>query len=539
MPKFSARLGGCVLAALALLLPAACGGTSQPRAPGRPSLPRTTDPKTPAGIHKIQHVVVIMQENRSFDSFFGTYPGADGIPGLAGNPGKLPCIPDPRRGACDKPYHDPKLVNGGGSHTARAALADINKGRMNGFVAESEKGRGRGCGGFVGVCKASAPSDVMGYHDAREIPNYWTYAKHFALNDHMFESDASWSLPSHLYMVSGWSAHCSIKGNPKSCVNNDEQGGFRIGQIAAGAGRHAHGSYRHCLRSHRRRIAKRGGLGSLASVRREVMRQCANIRARKKARLNRLTVGDHNFAWTDLTYLLHKHRVSWGYFIQTGGQPDCENGTNNCKGGPISAGTPNIWNPLPSFTDVKQDHQLGNIGPTSRFLTEARTGTLPAVSWVTPDQLHSDHPPANLHSGQAYVTHLVNTIMRGPDWSSTAIFLEWDDWGGFYDHVVPPLVDRNGFGLRVPSLVISPYARAGYIGHQTFSFDSINKFIEDDFLGGQRLNPATDGRPDPRPDVRDGNPHIGNLAADFNFNQFPRPPLILPEKPPPGPASTG
>ena len=539
MPNFSARLGGCVLAALALLLPAACGGTSKPAAPGRPSLPRTNAASTPAGIHKVQHVVVIMQENRSFDSYFGTYPGADGIPGLAGNPGKVPCIPDPRRGGCDKPYHDPKLVNGGGSHTARAAVADINNGRMNGFVAESEKGRGRGCGGFVGVCKASSPSDVVGYHDAREIPNYWTYAKHFVLNDHMFESDASWSLPSHLYMVSEWSARCSIKGDPKSCVNNDERGGFKVGQIAAAAGRHAHGSYRHCLRSHLRRIGKHGGIGSLGPARRDVVRQCANFRSRKKARANRRTARDHNYAWTDLTYLLHKRRVSWGYFIQAGGQPDCENGTNNCKGGPISAGTPNIWNPLPSFTDVKRDHQLGDIQPTSRFLTEARAGTLPAVSWVTPDQLHSDHPPANIRAGQAYVTNLIDTIMRGPDWNSTAIFLEWDDWGGFYDHVVPPLLDRNGFGLRVPSLVISPYARAGYVDHQTVSFDTINKFIEDDFLGGQRLNPATDGRPDPRPDVRDANRHIGNLAADFNFKQSPRPPLILPQNPPPGPASTG
>ena len=339
--------------------------------------------------------------------------------------------------------------------------------------------------------------------------------------------------------MSEWSARCSIKGDPNSCTNNDGLGGFKMGQIAAASGRHAHGSYRHCLRSHLRRIAKHDGTGSLGPARRVVVRQCANLRARKKARLNRRTAGDHNYAWTDLTYLLHKRRVSWGYFIQAGGQPDCENGTNNCKGGPISAGTPNIWNPLPSFTDVKHDHQLGDVQPTSRFLTDARAGTLPVVSWVTPDQLHSDHPPANILAGQAYVTNLIDTIMRGPDWTSTAIFLEWDDWGGFYDHLVPPLVDRNGFGLRVPSLVISPYARAGYIDHQTVSFDTINKFIEDDFLGGQRLNPATDGRADPRPDVRDANPHIGNLAADFNFKQSPRPPLILPQNPAPGPASTG
>ncbi len=329
-----------MLVALALLLPAACGGTSQPPAPGRPSLPRTTAISTPAGIHKIQHVVVIMQENRSFDSYFGTYPGADGIPGLAGNPGKVPCVPDPRRSGCDKPYHDPKLVNGGGSHNAPAALADINNGRMNGFVANSEKGRGRGCGGFAGVCKTSSPSDVMGYHDAREIPNYWTYAKHFVLDDHMFESDASWSLPAHLYMVSEWSAHCSIKGDPKSCVNDDEQGGFKTAQIAAAGGRRARGSYRRCLRSHLKRIARNGGLGSLRPARRDAVRQCANIRARKKARLNRLTVGNHNYAWTDLTYLLHKHHVSWGYFVTAGGEPDCPNGASNCNSGQISAGTP-------------------------------------------------------------------------------------------------------------------------------------------------------------------------------------------------------
>ena len=93
--------------------------------------------------------------------------------------------------------------------------------------------------------------------------------------------------------------------------------------------------------------------------------------------------------------------------------------------------------------------------------------------------------------------------MNGPEWKSTAIFVAWDDWGGFYDHVPPPTVDQNGYGLRVPGLVISPYAKRGYIDHQTLSFDAYAKFIEDDFLDGQRLDPKTDGRPDPRPDVRE------------------------------------
>jgi phospholipase C len=89
--------------------------------------------------------------------------------------------------------------------------------------------------------------------------------------------------------------------------------------------------------------------------------------------------------------------------------------------------------------------------------------------------------------------------MKGPDWASTAIFLAWDDWGGFYDHVVPPKVDVNGYGLRVPGLVISPYARSGYLDHQTLSFDAYDKLIEDLFLHGQRLDPPPTGGPTPAP----------------------------------------
>jgi hypothetical protein len=97
--------------------------------------------------------------------------------------------------------------------------------------------------------------------------------------------------------------------------------------------------------------------------------------------------------------------------------------------------------------------------------------------------------------------------------------------------VKPPVVDQNGYGLRVPGLVISPYAKRGYIDHQVLSHDACVKFIEDDFLGGQRLDPATDGRPDPRADVRENLPQLGNLITDFDFSQSPRPPVILPVTP--------
>ena len=144
----------------------------------------------------------------------------------------------------------------------------------------------------------------------------------------------------------------------------------------------------------------------------------------------------------------------------------------------------------------------------------------------------SEHPPGLVTAGQAYVTRLVNAAMRGPEWKSTAIFVSWDDWGGFYDHVKPPSVDQNGYGLRVPGLVISAYARKGLVDHQTLSFDAYVKFIEDDFLRGQRLDPLTDGRPDPRPDVRENQPILGTLAREFNFKQKPRAALILDPHPP-------
>jgi phospholipase C len=413
-------------------------------------------------------VVVIMQENRSFDSYFGTYPGADGIPMRHGRP--TVCVFDPARGRCERPFHDPNDVNGGGPHGQPNALADIDRGRMDGFIAQAESAQS-GCLDPTNPNCRNGSVDVMGYHDQREVPNYWAYARSYVLQDHMFEPTASWSLPAHLFLVSEWSAKCSRRGDPSSCLDAPESPD--------------------------------------------------------------LPAARPDYAWTDLTYLLYRHHVSWGYYVYPGTQPDCADDAMTCKQLPQNAQTPGIWNPLPYFDTVGADGQLGNIQPIHNFYTAARTGTLPAVSWIAPAGVVSEHPPARVSVGENYVTGLINTIMQGPDWSTSAIFLAWDDWGGFYDHVTPPHVDRNGYGLRVPALVISPFARKGYIDHQTLSFDAYAKFIEDDFLKSQRLDPATDGRPDPRPDVRETASILGDLTRDFNFHQRPRKPVLLPERPPP------
>ncbi len=437
--------------------------------------------KAAAGIHKIKHVIIIMQENRSFDSYFGTYPGADGIPMENGVP--TVCVPDPRRG-CTRPYHDIADVNGGGPHGEVNAIADIDDGKMDGFIRQRYAASGTCKVAFDPACDMGATPDVMGYHTGAEIPNYWAYAKNFVLQDHMFEAVKSWSLPEHLYLVSAWSARCKNR-SPMSCVN-DIVGPYGV-----------------------RRFSK--------AVHEELTTGTTSI----------------DLAWTDITWLLYARHVSWRYYVQAGTQPDCDNDSaETCAPVRQSATTPGIWNPLPLFGDVQQDHQLHDIQSLPDYYTAARTGTLPSVSWIVPSQPDGEHPPASVHQGQAYVTSLINAAMKSPDWNSTAIFVSWDDWGGFYDSVPPPRVDENGYGLRVPGIVISPYAKKGYIDHQILSSDAYLKFIEDDFLDDSRLNPKTDGRPDRRPDVRETEPVLGNLINDFNFNQPPRKPLLLPTNPP-------
>jgi phospholipase C len=440
----------------------------------RKSESRDRDDRGSAGIHKIKHVIIIMQENRSFDEYFGTYPGANGIPRKDGQ--FTVCVPDPATGDCVKPFHNRQDVNGGGPHGASNAVADVDGGKMDGFIAQAENAQ-KGCLNSTNpACTNSALPDVMGYHDGREIPNYWAYAKEFVLQDHMFEPNASWSLPEHLFQVSEWSAHCTKHDDPSSCVNALQNPG-NPPDFAPGT----------------------------------------------KPPI---------YAWTDLTYLLHRAGVSWGYFVLQGTEPDCQDDEQeDCLPVKQDAKTPGIWNPLPFFDTVKKDGELSNVQTLENFITEAQHGTLPAISWIAPSGDVSEHPPAPVSAGQTYVTHLINTIMQGPNWKDSAIFLAWDDWGGFYDHVVPVRVDENGYGLRVPGLVISPFAKRGLIDHQTLSFDAFVKFIEDDFLNGQRIDPKTDGRPDPRPDVREDAPQLGDLRRDFDFDQEPRHPLILPEHP--------
>ena len=468
---------------LAALVAAACSAASAETGPRAPAGTATASgiPDAPidavAGINNITHVIVIMQENRSFDHYFGTYPGADGFPRNA--KGQIDvCVPDPQANRCWHPYHDTNLFDRGGPHGLIGSRIDIDSGKMDGFAQALDQ-IGNGCEKHPTLypCRQAKPGpqgqpDIMGYHTGKEIPNYWAYAKHFVLQDHMFAPESSWTLPSHLYMVSGWSASCSNLNNAMSCHSDLQWPG---GNAA----------------DHGKSWTPADGT-------------------------------PRPYIWADITWLLHKDHVSWAYYV---GPSTCEH--PGCPHGSDQEDTAPVQNVLPGFKTVAVDHQLGDVQSNVNYFKDAANGTLPNVSWVVPTTNRGEHPPDDIGNGQAWVTKVVNAAMEGPDWLHTVIYIAWDDWGGFYDHVVPPKVDGNGYGIRVPALMISPWARPGYIDHQTLSFDAYLKFIEDRFLGGARIDPKTDGWPDSRPTVRENAPQLGDLYSEFNFNQDPLPPLIL------------
>jgi phospholipase C len=433
------------------------GGASTPRPVAQLSAPPSVaSTSAPPGLEKIDHFIFIMQENRSFDSYFGTYPGANGIPAGVVVPGPT--------GNMVAPFHDPNDINRGGPHGWDNAQADINGGKMDGFLIQSWRSVARNPvrPNAPNATARGNPRDVLGYHDWREIPNYWDYAKLYVLQDRMFESVASYSLPAHLYMLAA------------------QSGGYTGRDPLTG----------------------------------------------------RVQPKPSTYNFPEITELLQGGKIEWKYYVTSGTIPDTEDG--HVVGTlPAQKQDPKfytLWNPLPAFPFVRNNpSQWNRLVDTSEFYADCKNGTLPQVSWVIPSGAVSEHPPAGVREGMAYVTGLVNAAMQSPEWSHTAIFIAWDDWGGFYDHVPPPKVDTYGYGLRVPALVISPYAKQNYISHQTMSFESWLKLVEERY-GVKSMTARDTGAYD----MRDA----------FNFNQLPRNPVILSATPagspfPPAPQAIG
>ena len=385
--------------------------TPRPIAP-IPTSPTSTLTTPEVGIHKIQHVIVIMQENRSFDSYFGTYSGADGIPMQNGLP--TVCVPDPP-GACVRPFHDRHDENAGGPHSQVNAIADIDGGRMDGFVEQQRSGLLSCQSAFNPACgNASGPPDVMGYHTGRRSRT---------------------TGPTRAVRAPGPHVRAErLLEPPRPPVH-----GLRM----VGA-----------LHTPRRpdQLRQRGPESGHPPT------SCAGRRPQP---------GGSDYAWTDLTYLLHKQGVSWGYYVFNGTEPDCDDdAAMSCA--PHAPGGQDTRDLEP--TAVLRHRPAGRSArqhPVADRLLHGSQGGHAAGGVLDRPRTDAYRASASLiTAGQTYVTSLINAVMRSPEWDSTAIFLTWDDWGGFYDHVSAAAGRQNGYGLRVPGLVISPYARRGFIDHQ-------------------------------------------------------------------------
>lgn len=376
----------------------------------------------------IKHVVIIVKENRTFDNYFGTFPGARGA-----TTGLLPTGQViPLKHATDAAFNF--------GHSFDDSNNAIDGGKMDGWPK-------------VYGCAAPNYACYQQYYQA-DIPNYWKYAKTFALSDGMFESLSGPSMPNHLYLIASQSA--GIISNPQ---NNP-------GALY---------NYWGCDAPSQTIVVKLDP----TTLKRSQMFPCVEF----------ATLGD----------LLDTAKISWKYYTQTtpgapGYQWSAYDAVNHIRNGPD-------W----------QTHVVS----FNQFVTDALSGNLPEVSWVMPDNANSEHPPSGVCRGENWSVKEINAVMQGPQWSSTAIFLLWDDFGGFFDHLAPQKLDVYGAGARVPLIIISPYARAATVVHTTYTFDSLLAFVEANW-SLQHLTP------------RDAAAH--NMMDAFSFTQKPLAPLVLPQR---------
>ena len=413
------------LAAIALasaVAVAACSnGNGAPPNASRSLLPAAPAERA-ASTTPIAHVLILIQENRSFDNFFARFPGADGARyGRMHTGARTPLV---QRSLTSQPI----------DHMHGAFLRAYDGGKMDGFDLE---GLGR-----TGKTAGKVPYQ---YVDPAQIAPYWSMAHQYVLADHMFQTQGSGSFTAHQELIAGGTAidktHSIIDlptGSPWGCD------------------------------------APTGTVTSLIDVdRHELVDQgpfpCLDYR----------TLGD----------LLDAKGISWKYYVSR----------SNVE-----------WNAFDAIRAVRYGPEWEtNLSlPNTSVFSDIANGTLPAVSWLIPELVNSDHPGSHSDTGPSWVAQVVNAVGQSSLWKSTAIVVVWDDWGGFYDHEPPPQLDYQGLGFRVPMLIVSPYARPGYVSHTQYEFGSILRFVEDNWRLGSLHQ--TDAR-------------ATSIADAFAFASAPRP----------------
>ncbi|MDD1751317.1 MAG: alkaline phosphatase family protein, partial [Methanothrix sp.] len=367
----------------------------------------------------IQHFIVVMQQNHTFDNYFGTYPGANGIPKGVCLPSSLPNQETAQEtGACVKPFKITAQPMSDLAHSDTTFADQFQNGKMNGFVDALNKINQDG-------------TLSMGHFDDSTIPFYWNLADEYVLFDNYFSSAHTGSIANRLFWVAG---------QPGDQSNRIPQGGFK----------------------------------------------------------NIPTIFDS----------LQERGISWKFYIKNYDPKLNYRSLSNLDYLP-----PQVqWVPLLSMDRFLDDPNLSShIVDLSEYYTDLEKGTLPAVSYVLLLGA-SEHPMSDLSLGEQATRTMIYSLMQSSAWKSSAFFITYDDWGGWYDHVPPPQVDDRGLGFRVPAMLVSPYARPGHVDHTQLEHTSILKFIEENW----NIPPLA---------VRDAK--ANNFTSAFDFSMAPRPPVFI------------
>ncbi len=376
-----------------------------PAAPQLPASSHLHDPAADIG-HKIRHVVIIVQENRTLDNLFHDFPGADTADYGKDSKGDVVQL---------KPESLTKPVDI--SHRHAAFVTEYNGGRMDGFdrvASRCKKRRERRAG-----CR---PGDLhaYGFVPEKEVEPYWTLAKEYTLADHMFQTNEGPSFPAHQFLVSGTSR--TSDNSPVWAAENPW-------------GNH---------------VGPAGGCDSEPTTKVTVINEQGIESGRVFPCFTRVSLMDR----------LDAARLTWRYYQQH-----------------LGAG---LWNGPDAIRNIRYGrfYHTDVVAPSKRVLDDIANGKLANVVWVTPPKRSSDHSGETNGSGPSWVASIVNAIGESRYWDSTAIFITWDDWGGWYDHVAPRKFNAYELGFRVPLIVVSAYARHHHVSHVEYEFGSILKFTE-------------------------------------------------------------
>jgi phospholipase C len=449
----------------------------------------------------ISHFIFIVQENHSFDNYFGTYPGANGIPAgtrFAWHPGG-PLTEQPFLLQGNTIPHDL-------DHKWEAAHTAYHNGAMDGFLWSAYL---QGWEYYGGGIKAPRPNPSLvklyrrsrttnaasGENKTATVQGSLGSEEQLSANGFADDEDPDDSTVQD--------ANGSANAQPTGAPHHPAWARYAIsyvdGSVIPNYWQYAR-SFTLCDAF----FASLGGPSApnhLYQIAAQSGGMTDNYDTRRYNKLPGRGEVIAEYSFPSIIELLGAKNISWKWYV--GG-----------KKGPQYGG---VWNPLPGFYKYASREGYGsyltaNLVSTPTFFSDLRNGTLPHVSWLTPSAINSEHPPRNIQTGMWYVTHLINAVMQSSYWNSCAIVVMWDDYGGFYDHVPPMQVDEYGYGFRVPALVISPYSRSGTVIHTTYDLTSPLKLVEKAFG-----LPSLTGR----------DASANNMLDCFDFNQSPLQPVLI------------